>query len=155
MKGFPILKEPQISPSMHFPFHDCDSRPTPKRPSYAQYTHTQSAKSCSPPFLISHVLPLLPRSSRLKLHHSANPPLAPLLPMLSKSTNSPLRPLLVQNTMSTLLATYRIPPLQRDLSVAVAAEVVDCRTVHSSGAGGEVVAAGGSWDRGGDLVCFA
>jgi hypothetical protein len=55
--------------------------------------------------------------------------------------------------MTTLLTTNRIALLQRNLGVAIAAQVVD-RGAFDLDATSEGVAAG-RWSRGGDLVGFA
>lgn len=66
-------------------------------------------------------------SSRLKLDHSAHYTVSSHRSQSSFSparANSPVRPLLVQHTVPALLAADGIAALQRDLVVAVAAQVV-------------------------------
>lgn len=69
--------------------------------------------------LIPHAL-----SSCLELHHSVRA-YQHHVPFPHAHPNSPLCSLLVQNTMSALLAPDRIALLQWDFRVAVAAEVVN------------------------------
>ena len=51
----------------------------------------------------------------------------------------PLRPLFVKHPMPTLLAPYRVTLLQLDFRVAVATEVLRCRSCLEIRAGGVVV----------------
>ncbi len=66
----------------------------------------------------------------------------------------PLSSLLVQNTMSALLASDRLSALQGDLAVAVTAKVVDSWSIGSGVVAG-VVRLDGGGAAGWDLVCFA
>ena len=102
----------------NFPSEKCD----PLRPCYAQLPKITSR--VSPQIITSECLPR--PSSCLKLHHSTSQ-VSTLLTPCYLQNGSPLSPLLIEHTMTALLATNRISPLQGNFGVTVTAQVVDGR----------------------------
>lgn len=133
--------------------------PAPRTPSHARL-HSIPPFPLLPKPSPDHLLGIAGQysspSSRLKLHHPvARQHPSILLPQPPQCANSPLRPLLVQHSVSTLLATDRVSTLERHAAVTVAAQVVDRRSLA-----GSRVALVAAWDGdraagGGGDVCFA
>jgi hypothetical protein len=93
---------------------------------------------------------MLVRSSRFELHHPAGLSAFPFHSSpLFLFSNKPLRPLLVQHSVSTLLATNRISLLQLHLARAVAAEILCCRAAVERGGEGATADWGVEGGRGG------
>jgi hypothetical protein len=141
------LETPQFMNCNRIP-NSASEKCDPLRPCYAQLPKKTSRISLR--IKASECVPRL--SSCLKLHHSTSQ-VSTLLALCYFPTSSPLRPLLVKHTMTALLTTNRISPLQGNFGVTVTAQVIDGRAFDRDTRLERVATR--SRDCGGDLICFA